>query len=329
MASHKHAIVIGGSMAGLVAGRVLADHFDSVTILERDRLSDGPESRKGVPQDKHPHILLVRGARILEEMFPGVQAEMTAAGAPLVNWGQDLFWYTSAGLWPKTRSDLNSTSSSRPFLDWHVRRRLAAHPRVRFCEEHDATGLLAEDSGRTVTGVRLRRRGQAAANQKTEEMQADLVVDASGRSSRAPDWLAELGYARPEETVINSFLGYATRMFQPGADFIHDWKVVGVLPQPPALPRGGVIIPIENGRWMITLSGAARDYPPTDEKGFLAFADSLASPVVGKAIRHAKPLSPIFAYQRTENRWRHYERLDRWPERFVALGDAVSAFNPV
>ncbi len=160
-------------------------------------------------------------------------------------------------------------------------------------------------------------------------MRADLVVDAGGRSSRAPDWLAELGYGRPEETVINAFVGYATRIYRPSPDFEHDWKALAVLAKAPSLKRGGLIITDENGQWMVTLQGIGKDYCPADPDGYLDFAASLASPALYEAIRHAEPLTPVMAYQSTENRWRHYEKLDRWPDRFVALGDAVSAFNPV
>jgi 2-polyprenyl-6-methoxyphenol hydroxylase-like FAD-dependent oxidoreductase len=333
MTSFASAAVIGGSMAGLVTARVLADHFQSVTVLERDRLPDAPGPRNGVPQGKHPHVLLVRGARILEEMFPGLVDELAGAGAPMINWGHDMAWITPAGRWPRNESGLISPCMSRPLLEWHVRRRLAANPRIRFCEEHDVIGLLPAKSGSglpNVGGVRFRLRGGGAgAGQAGEELQAALVVDASGRNSRGRDWLAELGYGRPEESVVNAFVGYATRVFRPHEDFEHDWQVMNVLPKPLSLKRGGLILPVENGLWMVTLAGIGKDYCPTDADGYMAYAASLNSPLVYEALQHAEPLTPVMAYQSTENRWRHYEHLKAWPERFVALGDAVSAFNPV
>ncbi|HEU5369012.1 MAG TPA: FAD-dependent oxidoreductase, partial [Ktedonobacterales bacterium] len=147
--------------------------------------------------------------------------------------------------------------------------------------------------------------------------------------SRAPDWLTALGYAPPEETVINSFLGYASRYYQPPSDGRVDWKLLLLPRRPPTLKRGGAIYLLEGNRWIVTLSGGGKDYPPTDEAGFLGFARSLASPALYDAIKDAEPLSPIYGYRRTENRWRHYERLTRWPEGFIAVGDAVCAFNPV
>ena len=181
-----------------------------------------------------------------------------------------------------------------------------------------------------MTGVRVRSRGQANAEAPdVQELHAGLVVDASGRSSRTPDWLQALGYPRAEETVINAFLGYASRVYARPSGVSHDWQALWIATRPPALLRGGVIFPLEGDRWMVTLLGAARDYPPTDEADFLAFARSLASPLLYEAITAAQPLSPIYGYQRTENYLHHYERLGSWPENFVVLGDAVCAFNPI
>jgi 2-polyprenyl-6-methoxyphenol hydroxylase-like FAD-dependent oxidoreductase len=158
---------------------------------------------------------------------------------------------------------------------------------------------------------------------------ADLVVDASGRGSRTPEWLEALGYPRPAETVVDASLGYTSRIYRRPADFDADWQSLYVQAMPPEVTRGGIIYPLEGDRWMVTLGGGDRDWAPTDEEGFLAFARGLPSPAIAEAIERAEPLSPITRYRATENRWRHYERLARRPERLVVLGDAVCAFNPV
>jgi hypothetical protein len=160
-------------------------------------------------------------------------------------------------------------------------------------------------------------------------LEADLVVDASGRTSRAPAWLTGLGYAAPKETTVNSFLGYASRLYQPPAGFKADWKILLIRQRTPASARGGGIYAIEGGKWLVNLGASGRDYPPIDNGGFLEFARALPDPAIHTALTQAQPLSAINGYRRTENRWRHYEKLDHLPDNFVVLGDAACAFNPV
>lgn len=325
-----HAVVIGGSIAGLLAGRVLADAFEQVTIIERDHFPARPEARKGVPQARHVHVLLKRGQMILEDLFPGIDAELTAAGVPTVDWIADSQALGARGWLPRFPSGLTGLSPSRDLLEWRIRQRLASHERIAFKEACDVIGLLPDRSASGIAGVRVRPRNEEARQiGGAEDLAADFVVDASGRDSHAPAWLEALGYAPPQETVINSFLGYASRCYQPPDDGRVDWKLLLLPRQPPALKRGGAVYLLEGNRWIVTLSGGGKDYPPTDEAGFLEFARSLAHPALYDAIKDAQPLSPIAGYRRTENRWRHYERLNRWPEGFVAVGDAVCAFNPV
>lgn len=326
--SGTHALVIGGSIAGLLAARVLVDHFDRVTVVERDRLPSGPEHRAGVPQARQVHALLVQGYRLLNELFPGLEAELAAAGAPRVDWQLNFPVLHLGGWSPRYPSDLVSHTCSRALLEYLIGRRLTAYPNLTVLQGYAAVGLLHDDERRTVTGIRVRARGQEQGNHP-QEIRGDLVVDASGRTSRTPEWLEALGYARPDETVINAFLGYATRWYRRPRNVGSDWKGLLVGMKPPDERRGGVIYPVEEERWIVTLAGLGRDYPPTDEAGFLEFARSIRTPLLYDAISEAEPLTPISGYQRTENCLRHYERLDRWPEGFVVLGDAACAFNPV
>lgn len=328
--STSHALVIGASMAGLLAGRVLADYFEQVTIVDRDRLPEQPMFRKGTPQGHHVHPLLKRGQIILEQLFPGLEAELAAAGAPVVDWTADVWWFNSGGWKPRFPSGITTRTCSRALLEWSLRQRLANYPRVRFLEACYVTNLLANANKTRVIGVRVRSDNTSQLGLGSEaELLASLVVDASGRNSQASNWLKTLGYPSPYETVVNSFLGYASRCYHYPKDFQADWKVLMQQATPPTSSRGAMLLPIEGDRWILTLAGAARDYPPTDEAAFLDFAHSLPSPILYKAIKDAQPLSPIYGYRRTENRLRHYEQLSHWPENFVVLGDAVCAFNPV
>ncbi len=326
-AGHGHAVVIGGSMAGLLAARVLAAHFARVTVVERDRLPAAPAFRAGVPQSRHVHVLLARGCTLLERLFPGLVADLEAAGALPVDWPADVLWLTPAGWSDRFRTGLSILCCSRELLEVTVRRRLTALQGVRFLEQHDVVGLVASPDGRGVEGVALRARDGAPGSPAT--LAADLVVDASGRDSQTPRWLAALGYAPPAETRVNARLGYASRYYARPKGFRPDWQVLFFHAKPPTMRRGGALFPIEGDRWLVTLAGMGGDYPPTDEAGFLAFARSLRSPILYEAVRTAEPLSPIHGYRRTENQMRHYERLARWPERLLVVGDAVCAFNPI
>ena len=328
-ATGRHAVVLGGSLAGLLAARILADHFDRVTLLERDAYPETPEVRKGIPQANHVHGLLLRGRQVLEELFPGVQDEMIAAGAPLVDMANDVPWFTRAGWGVRFPSDLKVLSFTRPMLDLHVRRRLAQNPKIDICDQVEVLGLLQDANENRITGVLVSPRAPESDRRVAKQLQADLVVDATGRASRAPHWLKDLGYEPPQETVINAHLGYASRMYRIPADFNGGWTCAFVQAAPPQRKRGGILFRVEDNRWLVTLIGGGRDYPPSDEEGFLQFADSLPVPIIADAIRSAEPLTPIRTHRATENRLRHFDKARNLPDSFVAFGDSVCAFNPV
>jgi 2-polyprenyl-6-methoxyphenol hydroxylase-like FAD-dependent oxidoreductase len=314
-------VVIGGSLAGLLAARVLSPRFDSVTLLERDQFRAAPAARKGLPQARHVHILLERGRGAMERFLPGLTRDLVRAGAELMDAIQDVAWMNPYGWYPRFSSDLRILASSRDLIDWAVRARVAALNNVRIHPGADVSGLLVgPGDGTRIAGVRLWSR---------IALPADLVVVADGRNSRFPGWLSALGYEPPEETVVNSFQGYASRLYRPPADFAPDWKALYIQQAPPGDPRGGVLSPVEGGRWLVSLVGGDGDYPPTDEADFLDFARGLRSPLLYQAIAAAEPLTSIAGQRATENRRRHYDRLERFPDGVLALGDAVSAFNPV
>jgi 2-polyprenyl-6-methoxyphenol hydroxylase-like FAD-dependent oxidoreductase len=203
---------------------------------------------------------------------------------------------------------------------------VTTYPGLRILQGHDVLDLTVDPHGQQVTGVRLRRRGSDSGE---TSLPAQLVVDASGRGSRAPQWLAGLGYIPPQETIIDPFTGYTTRIYRRPTGFAENWSLLRVRRTPPEGTRGGLISPIEGERWYVTLIGMSRDYPPTDEEGFLAFAQSLPSPRIYEAIQVAEPLSKIYGFRNTENRLRHYEELPRYLEGFLVCGDAVCAVSPV
>ena len=324
-----HAVVLGGSLAGLLAARVLSDHFDRVTLIERDAYTDTPEVRKGMPQANHVHGLLLRGRQVLEELFPGLQDEMIAAGVPLLDMANDIAWFTRAGWGVRFPSELKVLAFTRPVLDLHVRQRLLQNEKIEVADQMEVVGLLGNAIGKRVAGVLVIPRASDADRRVARELRADLVVDATGRASRAPRWLKDLGYEPPQETAINAHIGYASRLYRVPENFNGDWVCAYVQSAPPERKRGGILFRVEDNRWLVTLIGGGRDYPPSDELGFLEFARSLPVSIIYDAIRAADPLTPIKTHRGTENRLRHFDRAKDLPENFLLLGDAVCAFNPV
>jgi 2-polyprenyl-6-methoxyphenol hydroxylase-like FAD-dependent oxidoreductase len=326
----QRAVVIGGSIAGLCAARVLADWFDAVTVLDRDGYPAGTVERAGVPQSRHVHALLARGRRELERLFPGFDARMRAAGAHEVDFGWDFAALRADGWAPRERTGITTLFASRTLLETTVRDLLRRVPRVALVERAAVTGLVADgDGARRVRGVRVHRRDGGA----DEELHADLVVDASGRTSRSAEWLRAMGLEPPAETVVDSFGGYATRWYRAPdparAPREWWWKGIWIDPKAPEHMTAGVLFPVEDGRWIVTIAGISRNYPPADEDGFGLALARLRSPLIARAVALAEPISPVHCHRAMANRFRHYER---WPARldgFIAVGDSVCAFNPV
>lgn len=327
--ANRHAVVLGGSLAGLLTARILSDHFDHVTLIERDAYLDTTETRRGIPQANHVHGLLARGREILEELFPGLQDELVAAGAPLLDIANEFAWFTPKGWGVRFSSDLMILAFTRPLLDLHVRRRLATNPKVEVIDNTDVVRLLPDPMLNRLAGVLICPRVSEADRRVATELRADLVVDTTGRASRAPRWLEDIGYEAPEEICVDAHLAYASRLYSIPENYDPGWQCAYVQAAPPERKRGGILFKVEDNRWLLTLIGRAGEQPPSDEPGFLEFARSLQVPIIYDAIRIAEPASPIKTHRATQNRLRRYERAKAMPENFLLLGDSVCAFNPV
>lgn len=324
----RHAIVIGGSIAGLLAARVLTDYFDRVTVIERDSFPDRAQPRKNIPQCTQLHVLLTRGRQIIEELFPGLQAELIDRGAVTIDMGADVEWLNPFGWTARFTSGFTVLSFSRYILDWLIYRRLAGMSQIRFQEQSYVTQLFSTPDGNSIAGLKFRQQQQTGETQE-QTLNADFVVDASGFNSQAPQWLKALGYEAPEEAAITTGMGYATRVFDIPAGFQSDWKSVFLQASPPERTSMAIIYPIENNRWMVSICATTPHRPSKDEAAFLDFLQQLPSPLIYDAVKHAQPVGPIEIYHPPGNRLRHYETLKRQPERFVVLGDAVCSFTPI
>ncbi|MFJ3671316.1 FAD-dependent oxidoreductase [Streptomyces sp. NPDC090106] len=322
---HGHAVVIGSSLAGLTAARALANFMDEVTVVERDWLPRGPGRRRGVPQARHTHTLTATAHQGLDRLFPGIRHDLARAGAVHVRAPEDLLTLGPAGWLPRFDADLTVISAGRDLIDWTVRDRLRADPRVGFLPRHEAVALESGPQD-TVTGVWVRGRDRSAPEGwgRRRLLAAEFVVDASGRGSHAPEWLARLGYPVPEESVVDAGTSYATTLYAPPVGHVADFAGLLLLPSPHD-PRRAVLAPVEGGRWSVSV--AAEGAPPADHTELLDAARDLRHPLLSDLIEAATPLGPVYTC-RGSSRWRHYERLRRFPDQFLVVGDALAALDP-
>jgi 2-polyprenyl-6-methoxyphenol hydroxylase-like FAD-dependent oxidoreductase len=318
------AVVIGASIAGLLAARALSDFANSVTLIDRDVPPDLPVARKGVPQGRHVHGVLAGGFDVLKSFFPGLLGELTAEGSRISDVAQDVLWFSNGAWRLRCKSGIVGCIQSRPFLEMHIRRRIAKLPNIQQLCNLSVAGLEMDSFGSRVTGVRV-----SGDTGREKVLPADLVVDCSGRGSRTPAWLEAAGLGKPATSTVTVNVGYSTRFFRVPEKNRPDWHAMLILGKPPSNSRLGACFFVETGELQVTISGEFRDYPPDDDAGFLKFTETLQHPKLFHTIRDAAPTTSIATYRFPAHVWHHYERLKTLPANLVVLGDALCSFNPI
>jgi 2-polyprenyl-6-methoxyphenol hydroxylase-like FAD-dependent oxidoreductase len=318
--SYKHALVVGASLGGLCAARVLSDVSERVTLFERDELPDGPANRAAVPQDRHVHLLMARGAQEFESHFPGLLDDMVAAGVPILENRPDCIHFGAAGhvlgTAHRLQDEFTAYVPSRPMLEWQIRRRALAIENVDAVHATVAEPTY-DTARRRVTGVRL---------DSGELISADLVVDAAGRGTRLPVWLEKWGYQRPHEETVDVGIAYTSQRVQVPDGLLSEKVVVAGASR--EQPLGVGMLFYEDGVWNVTTFGVAKAEPPQNFAQICDLADEILPAHVSSALRRGTPLGELAFHKYPTSRWRRYDKLGRFPEGIFPFGDAVVSFNP-
>ena len=317
-----HAVVIGASMGGLVAAAAVAPFYGRVTVLDRDVLPAEPGHRRGVPQSRHAHGFQPGGLRALDELLPGMTTWLVEHGARPGDISADHGWYVGGNLFARQSVGIRAMGFTRPFLEHAVRSRVSALPNVVV---RDRTQALRPVLGRgtTVVGVEVAPTGGGV----VERLDADLVIDASGRMSRLPQWLTDLGLPAPQEEQVHCRMAYLSRRWRFTNDVMGD-DIVQVV-TPAQTPRFGVCIAQEDGSYIVTLGGLLDGAPAKNDEAYLAFANSLPYTRIADALEGAEPITDYQPSHFPHSQRRRFDRLSSHPSGLIALGDSIASFNPM